>query len=84
MSALASLGRDRGPLEGQSNDHCDDHDGDHDDGDGAECIIMDHRPRVDWLWKSYRRILKKLSKERRYFVMIINYCGKCKLSWPAP
>ena len=32
---------------------------------------MDHRPRVDWLWKSYRRILKKLSKERRYFVMII-------------
>ena len=45
---------------------------------------MDHRPRVDWLWKSYRRILKKLSKERRYFVMIIDYCGKGKLSWPAP
>ena len=79
MSALASLGRDRGPLEGQSNDHCDDH-----DGDGAECMIMDHRPRVDWLWKSYRRILKKLSKERRYFVMIIDYCGKGKLPWPAP
>ena len=104
MSALASLGRGQGPLEGQSNDHCDehdgdhdddhdgdhgddhydDHDGDHDDGDGAECIIMDHRPRVDWLWKSYRRILKKLSKERRYFVMIIDYCGKGKLSWPEP
>ena len=86
MSALASLGRDRGPLEGQSNDHYDDHDGDHDNGNGAECpaIIMDHRPRVDWLWKSYRRILKKLSKERRYFVMIIDYCGKGKLPWPAP
>ena len=47
-------------------------------------MIMDHRPRVDWLWKSYRRILKKLSKERRYFVMIIDYCEKGKLPWPAP
>ena len=28
------------------------------------------RPRVDWLWRSYRRILKKLSKESRHVIII--------------
>ena len=28
-------------------------------------MVMEVRPRVDWLWRSYRRILYKLSKESR-------------------
>ena len=34
-------------------------------------MVMEFRPRVDWLWRSYRRILDKLSKERRHVIIII-------------
>ena len=40
-------------------------------------MVMEFRPRVDWLWRSYRRILDKLSKERRHVIIIITR------PWPA-
>ena len=35
-------------------------------------MMMMVRPRVDWLWRSYRRILYKLSKESRQATIFIS------------
>ena len=35
-------------------------------------MVVELRPRVDWLWRSYRRILYKLSKESRQATIFIS------------